>query len=62
MEHFSASQAKQNFGGLLKAAELGPVAIERHHKVQVIVITPEHLEASQRPPAPQAEQRLARLN
>ncbi|MDO8767225.1 MAG: type II toxin-antitoxin system Phd/YefM family antitoxin [Burkholderiaceae bacterium] len=62
MQHFTSSQAKQNFGELLKAAELGPIAVERHRKVQVIVITPEHLAAYQQPIDPKAERRLARLN
>ena len=59
---FTASQAKQNFGDLLLAAELGPVAVERHRKVRVIVVKPEHFAASQqRPPDPKTERRLARL-
>jgi hypothetical protein len=62
MQHFSSSHAKQNFGDLLKATELGPVAVERHRKVQVIVMTPEHFAAHQQSTDPKVERRLARLN
>jgi PHD/YefM family antitoxin component YafN of YafNO toxin-antitoxin module len=41
MQQFSASQAKQNFGELMDAVALGPVAIARHNKVRAIVCTPE---------------------
>ncbi len=41
MEQFSSTQAKQNFGQLLKAAVQAPVAIERHGKVQAMVGAPE---------------------
>jgi PHD/YefM family antitoxin component YafN of YafNO toxin-antitoxin module len=62
MQQFTSTQAKQHFGDLMKAAEQGPVAIERHQKVQVIVMKPEHLAASRSQPDPKAERRLARLN
>lgn len=62
MRHFTSSQAKQSFGELLKAAESGPVAVEKHRKVQVIVATPAHFAASQQGAELKAERRLARLN
>lgn len=37
----SASQAKQNFGALIKQLAQSPVAIERHHKTVAIVMSPE---------------------
>lgn len=59
---FAASQAKQGFGSLLQAAQLGPVAVERHGRVQAIVASPEHFAARQPiQPDPKAERRLARL-
>lgn len=62
LQQFTASQAKQNFGSLLLAAERGPVAVERHRKVQVIVAKPEHFAAGrQQAPDTKAERRLARL-
>lgn len=61
MQQFTASHAKQHFGDLLKAAELGPVAVERHRKVQVIIMTPEHFSAHQQQPDAKAERRMARL-
>jgi hypothetical protein len=62
MQHFTSSHAKQNFGELLKAAEAGPVAVERHRKVQVIVATPAHFTAAtQAPPDVRTERKLARM-
>ena len=64
MEQFSSTQAKQNFGQLLKAAAQAPVAIERHGKVQAMVGAPEFF----LPPSTTASReevaarRLARLN
>ena len=46
MKHFTASQAKQNFGQLLKCAALAPVAIERHGKVQAMVVASEEFLSS----------------
>ncbi len=37
----TASQAKQNFGALLGQLVHSPVAIERHHKIVAVVLTPE---------------------
>lgn len=60
---FTASQAKQRFGELLKAVAHGPVSIEHHGKVRAIVATPELFHAAQTPsPDALAERKLARLN
>jgi PHD/YefM family antitoxin component YafN of YafNO toxin-antitoxin module len=40
MQEFSATSAKQNFGALLKAAALSPVAIKSHQRQQAIVLSP----------------------
>lgn len=61
MRQFTSTEAKQHFGELLKAAEQGPVAVERHRKVQAIVLTPGHYAAMQAQPDRQAERRVARL-
>jgi PHD/YefM family antitoxin component YafN of YafNO toxin-antitoxin module len=58
----TASQAKQSFGELMQAAQAGPVAVERHRKVQVVVVSPEHFAASTRLADPKAQRKLARLN
>jgi hypothetical protein len=62
VQQFTSTQAKQHFGELMKAAELGPVAVERHHKVQVIVVKPDQFAASTPAASLQAERKLARLN
>lgn len=62
MRQFTSTQAKQSFGELLKAAQAGPVAVEKHRKVQVIVATPAHFAASQLGGESKVERRLARLN
>ncbi len=41
MKQVTSSVAKQNFGELLEAAALAPVAIERHKKIKAIVCSPE---------------------
>lgn len=58
MEQFSASQAKQQFGELMKAATLAPVAIERHGKVRALVMAPTFFPGAA---DPQAARRLARM-
>lgn len=40
MQQFSSTQAKQNFGDLIKAAGEAPVAIERHGRVEAIIAAP----------------------
>ena len=40
METMTASRAKQNFGQLLEAVAKGPVAIERHKSIKMIVCSP----------------------
>lgn len=40
MQQFSSTQAKQNFGDLMKAAGEAPVAIERHGRVEAIIAAP----------------------
>ena len=41
MQRMTATQAKQNFGGLMDALAQGPVAIERHGKVRAILCAPD---------------------
>lgn len=64
MEQFSSTQAKQNFGQLLKAAAQAPVAIERHGKVQAMVGAPEFFRSPSTAAKDQvaAARHLARLN
>lgn len=62
MEQFSSTRAKQSFGELLKAAALGPVAIERHGKVQAIVAAPGYFTGVSAAQDEQAARRLARAN
>ncbi|HSW05114.1 type II toxin-antitoxin system Phd/YefM family antitoxin [Aquabacterium sp.] len=62
MEQFSSTRAKQSFGELLKAAALGPVAIERHGKVQAIVAAPGYFTGVSAAQDEQASRRLARAN
>jgi len=40
MQQFTSTQAKQNFGQLLAAGALAPVAIERHGRVQAVLAAP----------------------
>ncbi len=61
MQQFSSTQAKQNFGQLMKASALAPVAIERHGKVQAVLMSPAFHGAAQAAQDPLAERRLARL-
>jgi PHD/YefM family antitoxin component YafN of YafNO toxin-antitoxin module len=61
MQQFSSTQAKQNFGQLMKASALAPVAIERHGKVQAILMSPAFHSAARATQDPLAERRLARL-
>lgn len=58
MDQFSASQAKQQFGELMKAAMLAPVAIERHGKVRALVMAPTFFPGAA---DPKAARRLARM-
>ena len=41
MQQFTASRAKQNFGELLEAVAVGPVAIVRHKTIKAIICSPE---------------------
>ena len=61
MQQFSSTQAKQNFGQLMKASALAPVAIERHGKVQAVLMSPAFHGAARAAQDPLAERRLARL-
>lgn len=61
MQQFSSTQAKQNFGQLMKASALAPVAIERHGKVQALVMSPAFHGATRAAQDPLNERRLARL-
>lgn len=60
MRRFTATQAKQSFGDLLRAAQDGPVAIERHHQVQAIVASPDRFAQVDVMDARRAARRLAR--
>ena len=60
MKPITASTAKQNFGELLAAAALAPVAIERHQKVVAIICSPELFNARPVADLAQAERRAAR--
>ena len=63
MKHFTSTRAKQNFGQLLAAAAVAPVAIERHGKVQAIVAAPAAMAASAASlHATRAPRELDRLN
>lgn len=61
MEQFSSTSAKQSFGKLLKAAGNAPVAIEKHGKVQALIMAPEFFKPASAMDG-LAERRLARLN
>lgn len=61
MQQFSSTRAKQNFGQLMKASALAPVAIERHGKVQALVMSPEFHGSARAAQDPITERRLARL-
>ena len=60
MRRFTATQAKQSFGDLLRAAQDGPVAIERHHQVQAIIASPDRFAQADEVEARRAARRLAR--
>jgi PHD/YefM family antitoxin component YafN of YafNO toxin-antitoxin module len=60
MRRFSSTQAKQSFGDLLRAAQDGPVAIERHRKVQAIVASPDRFAELDALDARRSARRLAR--
>ena len=60
MRRFTATQAKQSFGDLLRAAQEGPVAIERHHRVQAIIASPDRFAKADVVEAGRAARRLAR--
>jgi prevent-host-death family protein len=52
----SASNAKNNFGGLLEdVAALGRVDIVRHGRVVAVVVSPRFLDSMSQDQAPQAE-------
>ena len=42
---YAASEAKNNFGKLILAAQRAPVAIERHGRPVAYVISPQEMEA-----------------
>lgn len=54
MQQFSSTQAKQNFGELMKAAGKEPVAIERHGRIEAIIAAPRFF------PRPDADDTAAR--
>lgn len=60
MQQFSSTAAKQNFGQLLKASAQGPVAIEKHGKVQAILSSPAAFAQAAEKGAPAASRQLAR--
>jgi len=57
----SSTQAKQSFGQLLEDAAKGPVAIERHGKVQAVVAAPRFFSADPGKADEIKERKLARL-
>ena len=61
MKQFSSTRAKQNFGELLRAATLEPVAIEKHGRVQAIVAPPQFFTAARAGVDGLEARRLARL-
>ena len=61
MKLFSSTQAKQSFGQLLEDAAKGPVAIERHGKVQAVVAAPRFFSADPGKADEINERKLARL-
>lgn len=61
MQQMSSTQAKQSFGELLEAAERGPVAIEKHHKIKAIVASPAYFENARRDAGELADRRAARV-
>lgn len=61
MKQFSSTRAKQNFGELLSAATLEPVAIEKPGKVQAIVAPPQSFASAQTNADGMDARRLARL-
>ncbi len=62
MKQFSSTRAKQNFGELLSAAAVEPVAIEKHGKVQAIMAPPRFFEAARTDAGAMDARRLARLS
>jgi hypothetical protein len=62
VQRFSSTDAKQRFGHLLKTAASGPVEIERHGVVQVVVAAPEFFRPHVHEEATQASRRQARLS
>lgn len=62
MQQFSSTDAKQRFGQLLKASASGPVAIEKHGKVQAYLASPEFFERAQKNDPENSARKLARAN
>lgn len=62
MPSFSSSDAKQQFGQLLKQAASGPVAIEKHGKIAAYVVSPESFSLAQNIGAEKSARQLARAN
>jgi len=60
MKQITSSAAKQNFGALLEAVVVAPVAIERHKKVRAIVCSPEAFRLRAGPDVLLAERAVAR--
>ena len=61
MQQISSTRAKQNFGALLSAAAMEPVAIEKHGRVQAIVAAPQYFAGAQSSADVMGVRRLARL-
>lgn len=62
MEQFPSSIAKQQFGQLIKAAGIAPVAIEKHGKVVAYVVSPERFNQAQPDDPQRSARQLARAN
>lgn len=62
MPSFSSSDAKQQFGQLLKHVASGPVAIEKHGKIAAYLVSPESFALVQNNGAEKSARQLARAN
>lgn len=61
MNQFSSTDAKQRFGQLIKASAYAPVAVEKHGKVQAIVVSPEFFDRAEKNNTEGSARQLARV-
>lgn len=57
-----ATEAKQRFGELLRRASLEPVAIERHSRVEAVMVPPDFFAKAHEADSQLAQRKLARAN